>query len=164
MSLDSPEYRIGLGRDTHRLTRGRRFLLGGVQLEADFGEDGHSDGDVLCHAVIDAMLGAAGLGDIGELFPSGDSRWKDACSIDLLKQCAGKLTADSWNIVNIDSVVSCEHPAVLPYRAAIRKSLSQALGVRESQVFVKGKTGEGLGDVGQGRAVEAFAVCLLKRG
>ncbi|MDR1363053.1 MAG: 2-C-methyl-D-erythritol 2,4-cyclodiphosphate synthase [Spirochaetaceae bacterium] len=157
------KYRIGLGRDTHRLKAGRRFLLGGVQIEADFGEDGHSDGDLLCHAVIDAMLGAAGLGDIGELFPPGDPAWKDACSINLLKQCAQKLELTPWRVTNIDCVVSCERPAILPYRAAIRQSLAQSLGIDESRVFVKGKTGEGLGDVGQGRAVEAFAVCLLER-
>jgi 2-C-methyl-D-erythritol 2,4-cyclodiphosphate synthase len=157
------KYRVGLGRDTHRLVPGRRFLLGGVQLEADFGEDGHSDGDVLCHAIIDAVLGAAGLGDIGELFPSGDSAWKDACSINMLKQCVQKLKQTPWRISNIDCVVSCERPAVLPYRGLIRRSLAAALDIQEEGIFVKGKTGEGLGDVGRGAAVEAFAVCLLER-
>jgi 2-C-methyl-D-erythritol 2,4-cyclodiphosphate synthase len=157
------KYRVGLGRDIHRLVSGRRFLLGGVQLEANFGEDGHSDGDVLCHALIDAMLGAAGLGDIGELFPSGDSAWKDACSISMLKKCVQKLKQTPWRIANIDCVVSCERPAVLSYRAAIRRSLAAALEIQEERIFVKGKTGEGLGDIGHCKAVETLVVCLLER-
>ncbi|MDR0409616.1 MAG: 2-C-methyl-D-erythritol 2,4-cyclodiphosphate synthase [Spirochaetaceae bacterium] len=157
------KYRIGIGRDIHRLTPGRPFLLGGVRLEAEFGEDGHSDGDVLCHAVIDAMLGAAGLGDIGELFPPGEAEWKDANSIELLKICVEKLRFSPWRVANVDCVVSCERPAVLPYRAAIRQALADALDIEEARVFVKGMSGEKLGDIGQGRAVEAMAVCLLER-
>jgi 2-C-methyl-D-erythritol 2,4-cyclodiphosphate synthase len=162
--VNSSGYRIGLGRDLHRLVPGRPFLLGGVRLKSDFGESGHSDGDVLCHAVLDALLGAAALGDIGEFFPPEDPNWKDACSIDLLKHCVDtRLKLTPWRIVNIDCVISCEKPTVLPYRAAIRQSLAQALGVGNEQVFVKGKSGEGLGDVGHGMAVEALAVCLLER-
>ncbi|MDR2098003.1 MAG: 2-C-methyl-D-erythritol 2,4-cyclodiphosphate synthase [Spirochaetaceae bacterium] len=158
------DYRIGIGRDIHRLVPGRPFMLGGVRLEADFGEAGHSDGDVLCHAVIDAVLGAAGIGDVGELFPPDDPKWEDACSIDLLKLCVSvQLKLSPWRISNIDCVVSCEKPAVLPYRTAIRQSLAQALEIGDGQVFVKGKTGEGMGDIGEGRAVEALAVCLLEK-
>jgi 2-C-methyl-D-erythritol 2,4-cyclodiphosphate synthase len=143
------DFRIGLGRDLHRLVPGRPFLLGGVHLKADFGEEGHSDGDVLCHAVTDALLGAAGLGDIGEFFPPNEDRWKNACSVDLLKHCVDTwLKPSPWRIVNIDCVVSCEMPAVLPYRAAIRHSLARALGIGDECVFVKGKSGEGLGDIG----------------
>ncbi|MDR0383519.1 MAG: 2-C-methyl-D-erythritol 2,4-cyclodiphosphate synthase [Spirochaetaceae bacterium] len=156
-------YRVGLGRDLHRLVPGRCFLLGGVQLEAAFGEDGHSDGDALCHAVIDALLGAAGLGDIGEFFPAGDPAWKDGDSLEFLKICVQALTREAWRIVNIDCVVSCESPAVLPYRNAIRLSLAGALGIPSEAVFVKGKSGEGLGDIGNGKAVEAFAACLLEK-
>jgi 2-C-methyl-D-erythritol 2,4-cyclodiphosphate synthase len=163
--MNEGKYSIGLGRDIHPLVPGRRFMLGGVRLEADFGEDGHSDGDVLCHAVLDAVLGAAGIADIGELFPPGDPACKDACSLDLLKLCVyTTLKLSPWRIANIDSVVSCKGPAILPYRDAIRKSLAEALGLQEAQVFVKGKSGNGVGDVGQGRAVEALAVCLLERG
>jgi 2-C-methyl-D-erythritol 2,4-cyclodiphosphate synthase len=159
------EYRVGLRQDLHPLVPGRPFLLGGVRLEADFGEDGHSDGDALCHAVIDAILGAAGLGDIGELFPPGDSAFRDACSLDLPRHCVHNMLKPSrWRIANIDCVVRCGAPAILPYRGAIRKSLARALGIQETRVFVKGKSGNGLGDVGQGRAAEALAVCLLERG
>ncbi|MDR1257524.1 MAG: 2-C-methyl-D-erythritol 2,4-cyclodiphosphate synthase [Spirochaetaceae bacterium] len=156
-------YRVGLGRDLHRLVPGRRFMLGGVRLEAAFGEDGHSDGDALCHAVIDALLGAAGLGDIGEFFPPDDLAWKDGDSLEFLKTCARAVKRAAWRIVNIDCVVSCERPAVLPYRDAIRLSLSRTLDIPKEAVFVKGKSGEGLGDVGEGRAVEAVAVCLLEK-
>jgi 2-C-methyl-D-erythritol 2,4-cyclodiphosphate synthase/2-C-methyl-D-erythritol 4-phosphate cytidylyltransferase/2-C-methyl-D-erythritol 2,4-cyclodiphosphate synthase len=138
-------------------------MLGGVRLEAGFGEEGHSDGDALCHAVIDAMLGAAGLGDIGEFFPPGDAAWKDADSLRLLAICRDAVRDAGWSIVNIDAVVSCERPAILPYRDAIRRSLAEALGVTPDAVFVKGKSGEGLGDIGEGRAVEALAVCLLEK-
>jgi 2-C-methyl-D-erythritol 2,4-cyclodiphosphate synthase/2-C-methyl-D-erythritol 4-phosphate cytidylyltransferase/2-C-methyl-D-erythritol 2,4-cyclodiphosphate synthase len=155
--------RAGLGRDLHRLVPGRRFMLGGVRLDADFGEEGHSDGDALCHAVIDALLGAAGLGDIGEFFPPVDAEWKDADSLRLLAICRDAVRDAGWAIVNIDAVVSCERPAILPYRDAIRRSLAEALGVTPDAVFVKGKSGEGLGDIGEGRAVEALAVCLLEK-
>jgi 2-C-methyl-D-erythritol 2,4-cyclodiphosphate synthase len=153
--------RIGIGRDIHRLVTGRRFLLGGVEIPFEKGEDGHSDGDALAHAVTDALLGAAGLGDIGELFPPGDPAWKDADSMKLLKTAFGKARDAGWEIGNIDCVVSVEKPAVLPYREAIRASLAAALGITRDAVFVKGKTGEGLGAVGSGEAVEALAVCTL---
>jgi 2-C-methyl-D-erythritol 2,4-cyclodiphosphate synthase len=138
-------------------------MLGGVQLKSDLGEEGHSDGDVLCHAVIDALLGAAALGDIGEFFPPGDPAWKDGCSLEFLKICGAVIKKAAWRVVNIDCVVSCEAPSVLPYRDAIRISLAEALGVQKEAVFVKGKSGEGLGDIGNYRAVEAFAVCLLEK-
>jgi 2-C-methyl-D-erythritol 2,4-cyclodiphosphate synthase len=156
-------YRIGLGRDLHRLVCGRPFLLGGVQLESGFGEEGHSDGDVLCHAVIDALLGAAALGDIGEFFPPGDPACKDGRSLEFLRVCISIVKQAAWRVVNLDCVVSCESPSVLPYRDAIRLSLAEVLGVGKEAVFVKGKSGEGLGDIGNGRAVEALAVCLLEK-
>jgi 2-C-methyl-D-erythritol 2,4-cyclodiphosphate synthase len=153
--------RIGLGRDLHRLVEGRRFMLGGVELAAPKGEAGHSDGDVLVHAVIDALLGASGEGDIGELFPPGDDRWKDAPSLGLLELAWSQVRARGWRIVNIDCVVCCEAPRVLPHRDRIRASLAAALGIDQTQIFVKGKTGEGIGIIGRGEAVEALAVCLL---
>jgi 2-C-methyl-D-erythritol 2,4-cyclodiphosphate synthase len=155
--------RAGLGRDLHRLVEGRPFLLGGLRIEAERGELGHSDGDVLAHAVTDALLGAAALGDTGALFPPSDPRWKDADSLVLLGQAWELVRREGWELVNLDCVVCCETPRLLPHRDAIRNSLAGALGVGLERVFVKGKTGEGLGPVGQGLAVEALALCLLER-
>ena len=156
-------YRIGLGRDLHRLGPGRKFLLAGVELPFDKGELGHSDGDVLAHAVIDALLGAAGLGDIGELFPSSDPAWKDADSLELLQDAWRRVQADGWRLVNLDCTVSCEMPKILPHRERIRHSLARVLDAESGAVFVKGKTNEGLGPLGTGEAVEALAVCLLEK-
>jgi 2-C-methyl-D-erythritol 2,4-cyclodiphosphate synthase/2-C-methyl-D-erythritol 4-phosphate cytidylyltransferase/2-C-methyl-D-erythritol 2,4-cyclodiphosphate synthase len=159
--------KIGLGRDLHRLVRGRRFLLGGIEIPAKRGELGHSDGDVLAHAVCDALLGAAALDDIGGLFPPTDASskedvaWKDADSMELLRRAFAAVKKAGWRLVNLDCVVSCEEPKILPYRDGIRKSLAQALECPVDSVFVKGKTGEGLGPVGKGKAVEALAICLL---
>ncbi|MDR2103232.1 MAG: 2-C-methyl-D-erythritol 2,4-cyclodiphosphate synthase [Treponema sp.] len=155
--------RIGLGRDLHRLVPGRPFRLGGVELPADSGELGHSDGDVLAHAVTDALLGAAGIGDIGELFPPSDPRWKDADSLELLRSAFARVRALGWGIINLDTVVICEKPRVLPYREAIRASLASVLGIPAEAVFVKGKTNEALGPAGEGLAVEALAVALLEK-
>lgn len=161
--MRSEELRIGLGRDLHRLVENRRFLLGGVELPSDRGELGHSDGDVLVHAVIDALLGAAGLGDIGERFPPSAETWKDADSMELLKIAFAMVDDAGWRLINLDCVVSCERPKLLPYRERIRASLAAALDVGVEAVFVKGKTNEGLGPLGEGRGVEALAVCLLER-
>jgi 2-C-methyl-D-erythritol 2,4-cyclodiphosphate synthase len=159
---DAAVFRIGLGTDLHRLVEGRRLVLGGVTLPCSLGAESHSDGDALIHAVIDALLGAACLGDIGELFPNNDFRWKDADSRELLRQTAAKLNSAGWDIVNIDAVVSCEEPKILPYRDTIRASLAGVLNLSVDHVFVKGKTGEGMGDVGEGRAVSVIAVCLIR--
>jgi len=153
--------RIGLGRDLHRLVSGRKFLLGGVEIPFDKGELGHSDGDVLAHAVCDAILGAARLGDIGELFPDSDPAYKDADSMELLKRAWQLVKAQGWRLANLDCVVSCEKPKILPYRDRIRFSLAKALDANPALVFVKGKTAEGLGPIGNGEAVEAITVCLL---
>ncbi|MCL2191618.1 MAG: 2-C-methyl-D-erythritol 2,4-cyclodiphosphate synthase [Treponema sp.] len=155
--------RVGLGTDLHRLVRGRRFLLAGVELPAGRGELGHSDGDVLAHAVCDAVLGAAALGDVGSLFPPSDPAWKDADSMGLLRLAFGMAKREGWRVGNLDCVVACESPKILPFRDEIRRSLADALEVPLDRVFVKGKTGEGLGAVGRGKAVEAIAVCLLER-
>jgi 2-C-methyl-D-erythritol 2,4-cyclodiphosphate synthase/2-C-methyl-D-erythritol 4-phosphate cytidylyltransferase/2-C-methyl-D-erythritol 2,4-cyclodiphosphate synthase len=155
--------RIGLGRDVHRLGEGRRFILGGVEIPFAKGEIGHSDGDVLTHAIIDALLGAGGCGDIGELFPPGDNAWKDAVSLELLRSVWENMRRQNWHIVNIDCVVSCEKPAILPYRQVIRETLGRTLDIDSGRVFLKGKTGEGIGGVGRGEAVEALAVCLLEK-
>ena len=155
--------RIGLGKDLHRLVEGRRFLLGGVEIPFEKGEQGHSDGDVLAHAVCDALLGAAGLGDIGELYPDSDPAFKDAPSIELLKGAWHHLSKAGWRLVNLDCVVTCETPKILPYRDRICLSLAEALEADPGSVFVKGKTNEGIGAIGAGEAVEALAVCLLER-
>jgi len=155
--------RVGLGRDIHRLVAGRRFLLGGVELPFEKGEAGHSDGDVLAHAIIDALLGAAGLGDIGELYPDNDPAWKDADSLKLLQDAWHRVKTKGWRLVNLDCTIICELPKILPHRENICRSLAGALEVEPEQVFVKGKTNEGLGPLGAGQAVEALAVCLLER-
>ncbi|MDR1618660.1 MAG: 2-C-methyl-D-erythritol 2,4-cyclodiphosphate synthase [Treponema sp.] len=155
--------RVGIGQDLHRLIRGRRFLLGGIEIPADRGELGHSDGDVLAHAAADAILGAAGLGDIGAFFPPSDLAWKDADSMTLLEKSFAMVKEWGWRLVNLDCVVICEQPRILPYRDSIRASLAKALEVSPEAVSVKGKTAEGLGPIGGGQAVEARAVCLLER-
>ena len=156
--------KIGLGYDIHRLVRRRRFLLAGVEIPAKRGELGHSDADVLAHAVCDAILGAAGLGDIGELFPPADPQWKDADSMILLRSVFERVKAAGFSLVNLDCTVCCQEPVLLPFREQIRSALAQALEVQLDAVFVKGKTAEGLGAIGRGRAVEAMAVCLLSNG
>ena len=155
--------RVGLGWDIHRLVEGRRFLLAGICLPNDKGEFGHSDGDVLAHAITDALLGAAALGDIGGFFPPSDPKWKDADSMDLLKAAYARVKEAGWKASNLDCVLVCEKPKVLPYRDAIRASIAEALGISTEDVFVKGKTNEKIGPVGEGLAVEATVVCLIER-
>ena len=155
--------RVGLGRDIHPLVPGRRFLLGGIEIPSDKGELGHSDADVLTHAVIDSLLGAAGLNDIGGLFPPQDPAWKDADSLMLLRRAYALVRDSGWQITNLDCVVIAETQKVLPYRDKICASLAEVMGIKKEQVFVKGKTNEGLGPVGKGEAVEALAVCLLEK-
>ncbi|MDR1868196.1 MAG: 2-C-methyl-D-erythritol 2,4-cyclodiphosphate synthase [Treponema sp.] len=157
-------FRIGVGQDRHRLAEGRRFLLGGVAIPFERGEDGHSDGDVLIHAIIDALLGAASLGDIGELFPPRDPRYKDADSTLLLRRTAALIRESGWNIVNIDCIVICEKPLLLPYREAICTTIASLLNTPRNTVSVKGKTNEGCDSLGAGEAVEALAVCLMTTG
>lgn len=154
--------RVGLGYDLHRLVEGRRLILGGVDFDFEKGEDGHSDGDVLFHAITDALLGAAGLGDIGSYFPPEDAKWKDADSADLLRTVWKDITSAGWSLVNLDCVVKLERPKFLPKRREVIESIAQTLGVKSSQIFVKAKTGEKLPPVGTSEAVEAEAVCLLE--
>ncbi len=155
--------RVGLGYDLHRLVEGRRLILGGVVFDFEKGEDGHSDGDVLLHAVTDALLGAAGLGDIGSYFPPEDAKWKDADSTELLRAVWKDVQAAGWSLVNLDCVIKLERPKFLPKRRDVIISIARILGVEENQVFVKAKTGEKLPPVGTSEAVEAQVVCLLER-
>lgn len=155
--------RVGLGYDLHRLISGRKLLLGGVELPFEKGEDGHSDGDVLFHAITDAVLGASGLGDIGSFFPPEDEKWKNADSAVLLKTVIEKVYENGWQIENIDCVVKLEKPKFLPFRQKVIDSIANILQIEAQRVFVKAKTGERLAPVGTGEAVEAYVVCLLSK-
>jgi 2-C-methyl-D-erythritol 2,4-cyclodiphosphate synthase len=157
--------RVGLGVDVHAFAapdEGRRLVLGGVEIPSDRGLLGHSDADVLAHAVADALLGAAGLEDIGHYFPDTDERYRDADSIGLLREVRG-LVGGSWRIANVDAVVICERPKIRDHREAMRKNLAAALGTEESRVGVRGTTTERLGFPGRGEGIVAQAVCLLER-
>ncbi|MDY5918427.1 MAG: 2-C-methyl-D-erythritol 2,4-cyclodiphosphate synthase [Treponema sp.] len=155
--------RVGLGYDLHRLIEGRKLFLGGVEFDFSKGEDGHSDGDVLLHAVTDALLGASGLGDIGSYFPPEDEKWKDADSKLLLQKVWNDVRNEGWKIVNIDCVIKLEKPKFLPKRQEVINSIAQILEIESSNVFVKAKTGEKLPPIGTSQAVEAEAVCLLEK-
>jgi 2-C-methyl-D-erythritol 4-phosphate cytidylyltransferase/2-C-methyl-D-erythritol 2,4-cyclodiphosphate synthase len=160
---DSAPVTIGIGYDLHRLVPGRPLLLGGVALPFAMGLAGHSDGDVLCHAVIDAILGAAGAGDIGQHFPDTDERWKGASSLDLLRRASTAVRQAGFEIENTDAVVIAEQPRLVPFLSAIVGTLSEALGIETGRVSVKGKTNEGVGEIGRGEAIAAHAVALLRR-
>lgn len=155
--------RIGLGYDLHTLVENRPLMLGGVHIPFEKGEAGHSDGDVLLHALADALLGAACLGDIGELFPPNDPRWKNADSRMLLQTVWNQVKEAGWSIENIDSVIAIQKPKILPYREAIRLSIADILAVSVDQIFVKAKTGEGVGVIGSGTAAAVWCTCLLSR-
>jgi 2-C-methyl-D-erythritol 2,4-cyclodiphosphate synthase len=152
----------GIGFDSHRLLADRRLVIGGVEIPHDRGLQGHSDADVLAHAVIDALLGAAGLGDIGEHYPDTDERWREADSIELLRAVVSKVRGDGLEVVNVDCTVLMEEPKLGPHRAAIRERLARALGLDPRRVNVKASTGEGMGFVGRREGVAALAVASLK--
>ena len=157
--------RVGLGVDIHAFAapeEGRKLVLGGVEIPSDRGLLGHSDADVLAHAIADALLGAAGLEDIGHYFPDTDERYRDADSIELLREVRG-LIGGSWGVANVDAVVICERPKIRDHREAMRKNLAAALGTEESRVSVRGTTTERLGFPGRGEGIAAQAVCLLER-
>lgn len=155
--------RSGIGYDSHRLVAGRRLVLGGVELAAERGLDGHSDADVLSHAVTDALLGAAGLGDIGQHFPDSDERYRDADSLVLLADALATVRAAGFEVVNVDTTVLMEHPKLGAAREQIRTRLAGALGLDTADVNVKATTGEGIGFVGRGEGVAALAVVTLAR-
>jgi 2-C-methyl-D-erythritol 2,4-cyclodiphosphate synthase len=155
--------RTGLGVDTHAFARDRPLILGGVDIPHEEGLAGHSDADVLTHAVIDALLGAAGLGDIGEHFPDTDARFRDADSLDLLRTVVTYLDGRGFALGNVDATVVLERPKLAPYRDAIRASLAAALGLAADAVNVKATTGEGMGFIGRGEGAAAMAVATLER-
>jgi 2-C-methyl-D-erythritol 2,4-cyclodiphosphate synthase len=155
--------RIGEGWDTHALVAGRPLILGGVRIEHSHGLLGHSDADALLHAITDALLGAAGLGDIGRHFPDTDPAFKGADSSVLLAEAARRARAAGWDIVNVDSTIVAQAPKMAPHIQAMCANIARALAVEASSVNVKAKTAEKMGPVGEGRAIEARAVCLLQR-
>jgi len=161
--LERPALRIGEGWDTHALVAGRPLVLGGVTIPHSHGLLGHSDADALLHAITDALLGAAGLGDIGRHFPDTDEAFRDADSVVLLSEAARRVRAAGWAIVNIDSTIVAQAPRLAPHIPAMRERIATALGLASEDVNVKAKTAEKMGPVGEGRAIEARAVCLLQR-
>ncbi|HEX2359359.1 MAG TPA: 2-C-methyl-D-erythritol 2,4-cyclodiphosphate synthase [Solirubrobacterales bacterium] len=150
--------RAGIGFDSHRLVEGESLIVGGVEIEHDRGLAGHSDADVLTHAVIDALLGAGGLGDLGEHFPPDDERWRDADSIDLLRTVLGMLRCSP---INVDATVICEQPKLAPHRAEMEAKLSEALG---APVSVKATSNEGMGAIGRGEGIACIAVAIVETG
>ena len=156
-------WRIGEGWDTHRLKAGRKLVLGGVEIPHALGLDGHSDADALCHAVTDALFGAAALGDIGHHFPDTDAQYRGADSLALLSEASRRVKVAGWNVGNVDATVIAQSPRLAPHIAAMRQRVAGALGVAIDQVSVKAKTAEGMGPVGRGESMEARAVCLLWR-
>ena len=156
------EFRIGQGWDVHRTKEGRPLILGGVTIPAEFGLDGHSDADVLAHAITDAVLGAMAMGDIGMHFPDTEPKWKGANSLDFLRHVVELAKMADFRIVNVDSTVILERPKLKDYREAIRESVARTMGISIARVSVKFKTAEKTGPVGEGRSAEAQAVVLIE--
>ena len=154
--------RVGLGYDFHRLVEGRRLILGGVEIPFPKGLAGHSDGDVLTHALCDALLGAAGLADIGQLFPDTDPKWKDASSLALLARVVETVGEQGLAVVQVDTVIIAQQPKLAPHFPRMREKLAEVLGVEPAQIGVKAKTTEGLEAIGRGEAMAAQAVALLE--
>jgi 2-C-methyl-D-erythritol 2,4-cyclodiphosphate synthase len=155
--------RIGFGYDSHRFAEGRKLVLGGIEIPSGRGLEGHSDADAVAHAVTDALLGAAGLGDIGAHFPPSEAEWKDADSIDLLGRAVRMLERENYQVVNVDVTVVTEAPRIGPHADAMRRRLAEAIGISPSYVSVKGKSNEGMGWVGREEGLAAMAVALVDR-
>ena len=153
--------RIGIGYDSHRLVEGRKLIIGGVEIPFEKGLAGHSDADVLCHAITDAIIGALGLGDIGVHFPDTDQKWKDASSIQMLSQIMELVKQKGFDLHYIDSIVIAEKPKLLTFIDTMKENISKA-GIPENSLNIKAKTNEGMGLIGQGEGIAAQAVCLLK--
>jgi 2-C-methyl-D-erythritol 2,4-cyclodiphosphate synthase len=156
-------FRIGVGYDSHRTVEGRRLMLGGEHIPSTVGLKGHSDGDALCHAITDAILGAAAQGDIGQHFPDSDPQYRDADSLELLRRAVAVVQVAGFAIENVDAVVIAERPTLAPHVAQIRARLAGALEVPVDAVSVKGKTNEGMGEIGRGEGMAVHAVALLRR-
>jgi 2-C-methyl-D-erythritol 2,4-cyclodiphosphate synthase len=152
----------GIGYDLHRLVEGRKLMIGGIEVPFEKGSQGHSDGDVLSHALCDALLGAAGLGDIGTHFPDTDPKWKGASSLIFLEHAAKLLADRRMRIVHVDAVVVCERPKLGPHFPAMRAELSKALGIPSDHINLKAKTNEGMGEIGRGEAIAAHAIATVR--
>jgi 2-C-methyl-D-erythritol 2,4-cyclodiphosphate synthase len=157
-------FHVGFGKDIHRLVPQRKLILGGVEVPFDKGPLGHSDGDALVHAICDALLGAAALGDIGQHFPDSSSHWEGASSIEFLHHVWKLIEERDYRIANVDSTVELQQPRLAPFIGSMRHEIAHVLGIQEGQVSVKAKTGEGMGEIGRGEAVRAEAVVLIHRG
>lgn len=153
--------RVGFGFDAHRFSKDTSLVLGGVEIPFEFGLKGHSDADVLTHAICDALLGAAGEGDIGAHFPDSDPEWKGASSLRFLTEILALLRARGYSVVNIDSVIVCERPRIAPHVSAIRRELSRTTGLPESALGIKATTTDGMGFTGRGEGIAAYAVALI---
>ncbi len=158
-----PEMRVGTGYDVHRLVEGRPLFLGGVRIEHERGLEGYSDADALLHAVMDALLGAAGLEDIGHHFPPGDERFRNASSVRLLAEVGAIIASDRWAVVNIDTTVLAEQPKLAPHLPAMKRIIGETLGLAEGRIGLKATTNERLGFIGRGEGIAAIAVALLAR-
>ncbi|WP_456383671.1 2-C-methyl-D-erythritol 2,4-cyclodiphosphate synthase [Persephonella sp.] len=156
-------YRIGTGFDIHRLKEGRKLIIGGVEIPSDVGFDAHSDGDILFHALTDALLGAVGYGDIGQLFPDNQDKWKDADSSIFLREAGRIIKEAGYSVVNIDGFIILQRPKILPYREKIIQNTAKVLNINTDQIFIKGKTFEKIGELGEGKAGAAQVVVLLKK-
>ena len=155
--------RVGIGYDVHPFIQGRRLVLGGVEIPFDKGLDGHSDADVLVHAIIDALLGATGLGDIGTHYPSSDPQYKDISSVTLLRQTTGVVKSHGWRVGNVDATIVAEQPLLSPFIPRMRQILGETLGIAVGQVGVKSTTSKGLGFLGKGEGIAAHAVVLVEK-
>lgn len=154
--------RIGIGYDSHRLVEGRKLIIGGVEIPFEKGLSGHSDADVLCHAIIDSIIGALGLGDIGEHFPDTKPEWKDASSVELLRYIVGLARANEYKVSWIDSIVIAEKPKLSSYIELMKAAISES-GIPSGKINIKAKTNEGMGLIGSGDGIAAYAICLLER-
>lgn len=154
--------RTGLGYDVHKFVKGRKLILGGVEIEYSRGLDGHSDADVLLHSICDSLLGAAGLNDIGHYFPNTDKKWKDISSLVLLKECRKLVSKKKLKIGNIDCTILLEEPKISQYITGMKKNISLALKIKKSQVSIKSTTSEGIGFIGRKLGCSAYTICLLK--
>lgn len=157
------DIRVGIGFDTHQFEKNRDLILGGVKIEYHLGLKGHSDADVLCHAITDALLGALALGDIGTHFPDNDPNYKNADSIQMLKNVYALIKEEGYTIVNVDSVVIAEKPKLMPYIKSIQAKLSESLGLRHGQVSVKATTSEKMGYIGRGEGINSQAIVLIQK-
>ena len=157
------EFRVGIGTDIHKLVEGRKLMLGGVQVPFAMGLLGHSDGDAVLHAVCDAMLGAAGMGDIGTLFPDTDPKYKDADSKGFLLAVKEKLAEKKWEVINVDITIHAEQPRLEPFKGQIKRVIAGLLGIDFGAVNVKAKSNNGLGETGEGTAIAATAVALIRK-